>query len=74
MFPRADPREAIGAQFRDLAQQKTDCEDQDSAEVLHLLWRIDVLLDRWLALVARDRPCEGGGPRENNLYRHHRLR
>lgn len=53
MFRRVDPREAIGAQFRDLAQQKLECADQDSAEVLNLLWRIDCLLDRWLALTRR---------------------
>jgi hypothetical protein len=53
MWPRADPREAIGAQFRDLAQRKIECPDQNSAEVVSLLWRIDCLLDRYLALISR---------------------
>lgn len=53
MFRRVDPREAIGAQFRDLAQQKIECEDPDSAEALSLLWRIDCLLDRYIALTRR---------------------
>lgn len=53
MFRRVDPREAIGAQFRDLAQRKVECPDQNSAEVVSLLWRIDCLLDRYLALISR---------------------
>jgi hypothetical protein len=52
VWPRAAPREAIGAQFRDLAQRKIECEP-DSPEVLSLLWRIDCLLDRYLALISR---------------------
>jgi hypothetical protein len=54
MFRRVDPREAIGAQFRDLAQRKIECADQDSAEALSLLWRIDLILDRYLLLISRD--------------------
>ena len=51
---RLDPRESIAAQFRDLAQRKIECPDQNCAEVVRLLWRIDLLLDRYLNLAGRE--------------------
>ncbi len=55
---RLDPRESIAAQFRDLAQRKVECPDQNCAEVVRLLWRIDLLLDRYLNLTGRESNSE----------------
>jgi hypothetical protein len=50
---RIEPRDSLAAQLRDLSQRKSECTDQDCAEVLNILWKCDLLLDRWLAIAAR---------------------
>jgi hypothetical protein len=55
MFRRVDPLESIDAQLRDLVMRIRECTDPDSAEVLKLLWRADLLLDRRLQLRPQER-------------------